>query len=309
MELTDIDEKNIIIDLTSFLKGKSENEITMKHVKTHIKKLKKTKFKKYKELLEKKNKDTIKYIVLKAFDISNNKTDEESSDEESSDEEQSDEEQSDEEQSDEEQSNEEDSDEDQSEESSSDEEVEEIKPAKKKKTIKKKKEKEKKINIDEYREQYVELLTKYMSNEKVAQQFEKNIFKYVNEKSGVEDIDSYYQSKLIDLVRIISDSSIFIKNDELTTLITNVNNGDNMSQFKLINANSWELFPSSWDNVITEQNKKIEQMTGDEKVEGIYTCAKCGSTSISVHTSQNRGSDESETVFAKCGCGNSWTAQ
>ena len=134
-----------------------------------------------------------------------------------------------------------------------------------------------------YRNNWINVLGKYLSNQKNIEILDKCVYYYCSNRDE-------YLSNIYEIVEMICDRV------KLKDIIFRVKN-------KMVGINS-DDFRDVQDKIKEEESFIIKPFEIDE---GVLECGKCGSKKTYSYTKQTRSGDESTTVFAICcNCNNSW---
>jgi transcription elongation factor S-II len=168
-------------------------------------------------------------------------------------------------------------------------------------------------NHEEFRNNIIKNITKFIGCTKLAINIEKGIFNYSIKKAKQTNIvrkweNKYFVQIYTDRVKTIYfnlNSNVSSCNNELIEKIKN----------KVIKArdltfmNHQEMNRKKWEKLIQEKIKRDKNLTSDNLAASTdeFKCYKCKKRKCTYYQLQTRSADEPMTTFITClNCGNRW---
>ena len=167
--------------------------------------------------------------------------------------------------------------------------------------------------VDEYRNNIVSKLNKYIESEKYSRIIEKSVYNHSIEISKKKNIDRTWNNEIFKELYLSKVRSIYsnlnkdsyIKNTKFLTRIKN----DKIDLKNIATLSVYDIFPENWKYMLELKSKrdKLKYELKPEAMTDAFKCRKCGSRSTSYYEVQTRSADEPMTQFITClDCNNRW---
>tara|TARA_X000000950_G_scaffold240733_1_gene293968 strand:- start:660 stop:1184 length:525 start_codon:yes stop_codon:yes gene_type:complete len=167
--------------------------------------------------------------------------------------------------------------------------------------------------IDEFRNNIVNKLDKYINDIPLSRKFEQSIYNYVISKAIKSNITrswnnyvfkNIYIFKIIGLYNNLNKDS-YVQNK---TFIDRIKNKEITPQ-NIMKLHLYDINPDSWKELINKKIKsdKIKNDLKPNAMTNLYKCGRCKSRECSYYEVQTRSADEPMTQFITClNCNNRW---
>jgi|TARA_B110000495_G_C22754954_1_gene442193 DNA-directed RNA polymerase subunit M/transcription elongation factor TFIIS len=167
--------------------------------------------------------------------------------------------------------------------------------------------------VDEYRNNIVSKLNKYIESEKYSRIIEKSVYNHSIEISKKKNIDRTWNNEIFKELYLSKVRSIYsnlnkdsyIKNTKFLTRIKN----DKIDLKNIATLSVYDIFPENWKYMLELKSKrdKLKYELKPEAMTDAFKCRKCGSRSTSYYEVQTRSADEPMTQFITClDCNKRW---
>ena len=167
--------------------------------------------------------------------------------------------------------------------------------------------------VDEYRNNIVSKLNKYIESEKYSRIIEKSVYNHSIEISKKKNIDRTWNNEIFKELYLSKVRSIYsnlnkdsyIKNTKFLTRIKN----DKIDLKNIATLSVYDIFPENWKYMLELKSKrdKLKYELKPEAMTDAFKCRKCGSRSTSYYEVQTRSADEPMTQFITClDCNTRW---
>jgi len=156
-------------------------------------------------------------------------------------------------------------------------------------------------------------INEIINDDNITNNIEKGIYNYTIiqcEQNNIikswtsNNFINLYKKKALSIIGNL-DNNDYINNNEL---INNIKN-KSINPYDIAFKNPEELFPSKWESILEEKNKKNKIIfTNNVDIStDIFQCNKCKQRKCTYYQLQTRSADEPMTTFVSClNCGKKW---
>lgn len=147
----------------------------------------------------------------------------------------------------------------------------------------------------------------------ITNEIEKGIYNFTileSEKNNIpkrwdcNNFKNLYIQKSLSILGNL-DNELYIKNNELITLIKN----KKIIPYEIAFKKPEELYPSQWTKILEQKDKRNKELFSNKTdiSTDIYQCNRCKERKCTYYQLQTRGADEPMTTFVTCcNCGKRW---